>query len=441
MVHAVNQPQPLPIGLWALPLALGLAACGGEVRQPGATADSGISQDAGAGDDASARNDASDGDAGNTTDSGVQMDGGTATDGGALDAGSPDSGTVPTGPITAPDETWTWVDFPEAKCINGSPTGIGVNIKPGSTKLMIFLMGGNACFNQASCFVTANLNGYGEAEFNQELSMVQGTFILDRSQAANIFNDYSFVYVPYCTGDVHAGSQPNGSVAGSSYSFTGYDNITAYLDRLVPTFPNVTEVVLSGVSAGGFGAMLNFQHVQSAFGDDVRVTLVDDSGPPMGGAYIAPCLQAHFRDTWGYDTGLLADCAECLATPDRSFIEPFFDQLMTLYADRNFAVISSDGDEVIRGFWGFGQNSCRNINDIFPPAYPPATYRAGLEDFRDNIAMGLPNVGLYMKTGSTRHVWLNSDPRTIDQDGVTLSDWLSQAISDDPAWGHVPSGN
>ncbi len=421
--------------LLALPLSLGLAACSGtETVDPPATgdADSGQPADASKADSGAPDSGMPPGDAGQ-----MPVDAGQVP----VDAGGPDDAGMmsTTGPIVTPNETWTWVDFPDAKCINGSPTGIGVNIKPGSTKLMIFMMGGNACFNQASCFVTANLDGYNKAKFDQEVGQIAGTYTFDRTQSENLFKDYSFVFVPYCTGDVHAGSNPNGLVAGSSYSFTGYDNMGAYLARLVPTFSDATEVILSGSSAGGFGALLNYKQVQGAFGPSVNVTLIDDSGPPMSSEYIAPCLQQHFRDTWGYDQGVLADCAECAATPDGSFIEPFFNNLMTLYGDRNFAVISSDGDEVIRGFWAFGQNECRNINDIFPPAYPAATYRAGLENFRDDVAFGLTNVGLYMKTGTTRHVWLNSDPHTITEDGVTLHDWLGQALTDDSAWTHVPA--
>lgn len=434
-MHPVN-PSNTFSSLWALPLAVGLAACG-------ATETINVS-DSGARPDAAAA-DAGEVDAGAADTGMMPVDAGQPpidageppTDGGAMDV---DAGTVLTGPIVAPDETWTWVDFPEAKCINGSETGIGVNIKPGSTKVMIFMMGGNACFNQASCFATANLDGYNKTKFDQEVSQVTGTFVFDRSEAENLFKDYSFVFVPYCTGDVHAGSKPQGTVGGSAYTFTGYDNVGAYLERLVPTFSDATEVILSGSSAGGFGAMLNYKQVQSAFGPNVNVTLIDDSGPAMGSEYISPCLQQHFRDTWGYDDGVLADCVECAATTDGSFIEPYFDNLMALYPDRNFAVISSDGDQVIRGFWAFGQNDCRNINDIFPPAYPVAKYLAGLEDFRDNIALGLPNVGLYLKTGTTRHVWLNSDPRTVTQDGVTLDTWLRQALGDDPTWDHVPPG-
>lgn len=417
--------------LLPLLLVLALAACSSsEVLDSGL-----IRPDSGVGADASAE------DAGEEVpDSGLFAPDAGFQDAAVQDAGSEDAGVVSAGPIEAPAETWTWVPFPDSHCINGSPTGIGVNILPGATKVMIFLMGGNACFNQASCFVTANLDGYGEAKFNNDVRTVEGTPAFDRTRDENIFKDASYVYVPYCTGDVHAGSNMDGQVAGSRYTFMGYDNMRQYLDRLVATFPGATEVVLTGVSAGGFGAMLNFDQVQRAFGSGVRVTLIDDSGPPMTTEYLAACLQAHFRATWGFDEGVLAGCADCLATPDQSFIEPYFDYLMGLYADRNFAVISSDGDDVIRGFWGFGRDQCSRLNDFLPPAYPAATFRLGLESFRDEIAMGRANVGLFMKTGSARHVWLAPDPIwTITQDGVTLSDWLDQAIRDDAAWTHVPA--
>ena len=48
-------------------------------------------------------------------------------------------------------EKWTWVPFADAKCRDGSSTGIAVNPSSGSDKLMIFLQGGGACFNATTC--------------------------------------------------------------------------------------------------------------------------------------------------------------------------------------------------------------------------------------------------------------------------------------------------
>ena len=49
------------------------------------------------------------------------------------------------------------------------------------------------------------------------------------------------------------------------------DKLEAVVARIVPTFKDkVDKVVITGASAGGFGAALNFSMVQDAFGE-VRV--------------------------------------------------------------------------------------------------------------------------------------------------------------------------
>src|SRR5207253_2454278 len=100
--------------------------------------------------------------------------------------------------------------------------------------------------------------------------------------AKNPFADANFVYVPYCTGDVHIGSATvDMDVNGTKKTtyFWGAKNLDMYLARLVPTFPQTTRVILTGISAGGYGAYLNVDRVRSAFG--VRVDVIDDSGPPF----------------------------------------------------------------------------------------------------------------------------------------------------------------
>src|SRR5262245_58938186 len=78
--------------------------------------------------------------------------------GGAGGTGAAD-GAVPIGDrIDAPENEWTWVDFPDSRCMNDTPTGIGINKASASKDVIIFLMGGNACFNAVSCGVTANAN-------------------------------------------------------------------------------------------------------------------------------------------------------------------------------------------------------------------------------------------------------------------------------------------
>ena len=113
-------------------------------------------------------------------------------------------------PITAPDKTWTFVDFPDAKCMNNTATGIGVNLNPNSDKVVIYLQGGGACFNTLTCLTVANAGGYGASNFSTDAASLPKYSLFNRDDATNPTKDWNYVYVPYCTGDVHSGNNPNG---------------------------------------------------------------------------------------------------------------------------------------------------------------------------------------------------------------------------------------
>lgn len=95
----------------------------------------------------------------------ASVDAGTVPDAGGLDATAtdlgvdagtlPDAGEAPDVP-TFPDAggpldparqnlgNWTWIPVPSSVCRNGSPTGIGVKLKPGATRLFVYLDAGGA---------------------------------------------------------------------------------------------------------------------------------------------------------------------------------------------------------------------------------------------------------------------------------------------------------
>src|SRR5262245_2593785 len=173
-------------------------------------------------------------------------DNGNTGTGGATGAGLPPF-TTTGAPLSGPDNAWRWIDFPDSTCRDGSKAGLAVNMNSASKNVMIFLMGGGACFDPLTCATNpANAGG-------QMTGGSGGVFA--RTNAANPVKDWNWIFVPYCTGDVHIGTQDNGTVAGvnGQQHFVGRKNMEAFLQRIVPTFPDATQVVLTGVSAGGFG--------------------------------------------------------------------------------------------------------------------------------------------------------------------------------------------
>ncbi|AKT39494.1 uncharacterized protein CMC5_036410 [Chondromyces crocatus] len=327
------------------------------------------------------------------------------------------------------------MSVPEARCRNRSSTGFGVKLNPASDKLVIFLEGGGACFNTSTCL--ANPSSYSEQNFNSWRGGNGPGGILSSSNADNPVRDWNMVFVPYCTGDVHAGNATGQNVPGiaapQNQSFVGYANIGHYLQRIVPTFTEVTQVLLTGASAGGFGAAFNYDRVAQAFCPH-PVALLDDSGPPMADTYMAPCLQKRWRDLWNLDGSFPTDCADC-STANGGGIVNLASHLGAKYPDARLGLISSDKDNTIRTFFSFGQNNCASIDGL-PSSMSSATYAQGLEDLRQNHLSDSASWATYF-IDSTTHTYLGGNGfYSTTVSGTALTDWVARLFMGEPP-GHV----
>ncbi len=322
--------------------------------------------------------------------------------------------------------TWSWVDFPGAQCRDGTPTGIGVSPSAtSSTKLMIFLEGGGACFNATTC--AANPLHYDQTTFATEFVSVESNAgIFARGDTQNPVADWNMVYVPYCTGDVHAGNAPNTQVPGviGAQQFVGYTNIGQYLKRLVPTFPNMTRILLTGQSAGGFGAALEYVQVSRFFG--VPVDLLDDSGPLMGNPYLAPCLEEQQSSLFGFTSTIAADCGSDCNDQGNDLLL-YWEHLPKTYPAARFGFIDSTGDSVISSFFGFGANNCTVVL-----ALNAAQYEAGLLDMRAHVQNDT-NAGsfIYQNVDHTTLVAAYTTRTSTASDGGTVrfEDWVNALVT------------
>lgn len=78
-----------------------------------------------------------------------------------------------------------------------------------SDRLVVYFNGGGACWNDKTC--TSSLGLGSEPTFNPTLAVentpVNAGGIFDDSREANPVKDWSMVFIPYCTGDIHIGSK------------------------------------------------------------------------------------------------------------------------------------------------------------------------------------------------------------------------------------------
>jgi hypothetical protein len=289
--------------------------------------------------------------------------------------------------------------------------------------VMIFLDQGGACFNSLTC--ASNAASYGASDFGNGLA----GGIFDRNDTANPLRDYSFVFIPYCTGDVHAGNNPSGSVTGvGAQQFVGYKNLDAFLRRLVPTFPQATQVLLTGSSAGGFGSLMNAHHVARAFGS-VPVTVLDDSGPAMPSSVVPTCLQQQWRTLWGLDSTVLADCgSDC---PNASeYMEDLALHYSKAYPQAHAGLISSTQDATIRLFFGFGLSDCTAVFGLVSST----NYANGLTAFRTSVDEAGAKLATYYISSptldATHHIWLmDSTYYAKSVGGTDLRAWVGALLA------------
>jgi hypothetical protein len=385
-----------------------LSACSEEER-PSGTLDSGVAgtdgavsvPDAGSNDSDAAQNapDSSRLDAGSTSDA----------------AAPADSGVMLGEPIDVPDDQWSWVNFPDSFCDDGTPTGIGIRPSSTSSNVLIFMNGGGACWDWDSCVVfnTSTHGPFGSAQFAQLAGgLDSGAF--STSNANNVFRDWNMIFVPYCTGDVHGGDNVATYARGDEmrqFFHVGRANYLAFAKRLAATFPSPAKLVLSGSSAGGFGASFNYVTTRT-YWPTGQVYLIDDSGPALAGDRINPNLRNAWFQSWDLGTALDENCGvDC-----RTDFSIAYTRLSERYPNDRFALLSSLRDQVIRTYFGLS----------------PTTFESALLEMSAAVIDPLPNFRYFFTTGE-EHTMLGA-PDQFETGGVDLFEWMQLMVTDDAGW-------
>jgi hypothetical protein len=278
------------------------------------------------------------------------------------------------------------------------------------TKVVLFLDGGGACWSAETC------DPEGANEYQRTVEPPNGEGIFDFDDERNPLADSSFVYVPYCTGDVHLGDATADYAPGLTVEHKGFVNGTAALDHLATTFPDATEVVVVGASAGAVSAPTYAGLVADRM-PDAHVTSIADSG----GSY--PDDRSFddimFEGPWGLD-GTLPDWPEGYGPDGERASVPG----LTVAAGRHDAGITfarydhaHDENQALHvRLVGFAYDDLLDLIDA---------NEALIED-------GGVEVASFTAPGDDHVVFDNDSLYTESVDGVALVDWVSRVLAGEP---------
>jgi len=300
------------------------------------------------------------------------------------------------GSITIHGKTFNYT----AECSGQAATGaqnttFSYFIRPGDPKkLIINYMGGGACWNQGNCF-GPNTGTYFNAMSTLTPLAMKFAFsggILDTTNPNNPLSGYTVVFIPYCTGDLHWGSSDtaynpttnsfNGDTAvGGTIHHRGFDNSLAVINDLMTNYPSPTKVLITGQSAGGYGAIFNAPYIiekLGGYGSTTDYVVISDAS-----AGVTPTGFNNSVDTiWGLTAGhSLAGGAQTnlpswvTGITDAAFLGgtlqqgDFFNKVAAFYTQARFGQYTSLYDTTQSFFF----NVSRIIRDNASITYTSAT--------------------------------------------------------------------
>lgn len=327
---------------------------------------------------------------------------------------TPDTDTAETAtPLDTAVGTWTWFDQPGSACGDGSPTGFAVNGGTSDDVLVLF-MGGGACWDFDGCFLlgAAATGPFGRGQF-EALGAALNVGVLDRADPDNPYRTFTQVFVPYCTGDLHAGDRDVDYIQGGltrTWHHRGATNARLLLARLAATFHAPARLVMAGLSAGGYGATLQYAAFRDAL-DPAASFLVDDSGPLLIGDAIPATTRSKWFSQWRLDAVVDPVCGQGCKT-DLSLLAG---KLATRYPDDRMSLISSVADATIGAYFQLDATA----------------FEAAIRGLAKQLT-GFAPYHSYLVAGDS-HTTLAS-PGDFDQNGVDLRAWLAAMLAGDASW-------
>jgi hypothetical protein len=335
-------------------------------------------------------------------------------------------------PLRDQYDTWLKVEPPGVVCGNNSQYKFWVNYSDKSDNLLVVLEPGGACWDYASCTGQSGVRGAANIDGLKDDHYKLAPFIspfLNRFSEEIPTADWNYVYVPYCTGDVHTGNvvatYTDGAGASVEFHHDGHDasqQITAWLDQ---NFTHVPKMFVTGCSAGGVGSLVNYYFMRKGIRAVEKGYLLDDSGPVFPSTGYSGPLHAKIRQAWNVESiqGLPSGFTfENLGSLNTALADAFpMDRLAVTYfrRDMNFSVYSYQRfyndppkDELLR-MW---DADTQLLVDLY--------------ETRDNLSYFIP----YWRGVNDSHCTtvLSFAGSNIEEQDLTLEQWVNDLVDDRP---------
>jgi len=310
------------------------------------------------------------------------------------------------GSAEAQPDAWEQVAVDGAVCARGTPYSFFVH-EGEPDKLMVYFQGGGACWGADTCKEGGTFD---DSVTAGELNRYQGIFDFDN--AANPVADYSVVVVAYCTGDVHTGAAEQSYRSGGesfNIQFDGFTNAQAVLDWTYEHFEQPSELIITGSSAGAYGAIFHAPYILSHY-PDARAVVFGDAGVGI----TAPDWDG--LETWGTLDNLYSGDGFVDVEAGEAFSRTLYEAAAGTFPNAEFAIFTTYADYVQAGFYAL-----QGGEGDWTAAMQAQIAELDAQD----------NVSAYVAWGGTHAILPTPLFYRMQVEGVTLRDWFAGLVSGD----------
>jgi hypothetical protein len=274
-------------------------------------------------------------------------------------------------------------------------------------KVMLYFQGGGACFTEAMCSFTDGT--YKVTTGDDDHPGDDATGIFDYDNPDNPLADWTVVFVPYCSGDVHLGDN-TATYGDLIVEHKGFVNAMFGLDFVVDNYGDASHLLVTGSSAGGVPSPL-FGGLASDRMPDTDIAVLADAS----GGYASNPVQNNFIGSiWGtsnhvpdWDSLDGVDPAE-YGIPDLFRFAGQHDPSIRMARFDNAFDATQVSFSAMAGLDG-GLLAVLDVNEA-------------------NVEAAGVNLDVYVAPGDQHTILLRPDVYELEVEGVRFLDWLTELV-------------
>ena len=342
-------------------------------------------------------------------------------------------GVNPAAPISAnPPSEWVRIDptpvridgrlyDPTCSDAPGADPPYAFWFKQGSVDgLVVYFDGGGGCWNDLTCAqprLARDRSGAGglyKAELIPGDDPTRMSGLFDLSNPRNPVRDWSMLFVSYCTGDVHSGSNTaRYTHPDSGEAFTiqhrGWDNVQVVLHWMRANVRQPARLLVAGSSAGAYGAATHYADLRDMYPRS-RAVFLGDGGQGVTTAEFLASRNAN----WNYQLPRAIFGRDAQRTADSEVVA----RLAAHFQRDRFAQYTTSYDATQRAF--YAQMGAARECDAWTVAM-----RRDLDQ-----RQGAPNFRSYLAQGETHTILRAPQFYSERSGGQPFVDWLAALLSE-----------